>query len=443
MDEPSDRKTYLTRRNMMKDRVVFTGIISSLLIFMLVITGCGDKESGGGGTSNSTVNQAAITGITVPATGGTPVPTITETPQYTGTVIWAPQPAGTFAASTVYTATITLTAKAGYTFDGVTANFFTVSGASTSINAANSGTVTAEFPSTAAAAANFVSKNDESTSNDAATLGLVGTAASSNVQSVATAEIISNGKIKITSHSEGSATVTVSNAAGHEAKIQVTVAANGSITIGTITKYVSTNPLSGAWRQGALSNISELVIFTEDEIAYYAKLRKQTKAIDTTNKNIYLAVPGIDNDNEKSYIYKLNDEKRLVIIDSYFDGKDGSSEDFAFTRIEGSVKTGIDDIWYSQGRTGDDRLNTLLVIRADSTVYASFGMTGDISRWDVSKMKEWGRSSYKLSDVDVTRGTGIIRWLDSSNENYNYIREGDFLTILKMNDDPYQLQKNL
>jgi len=53
----------------------------------------------------------------------------------------------TFAASTVYTATITLTAKETYTLQGVKANFFTVNGA-TATNAANSGVITAVFPKT-------------------------------------------------------------------------------------------------------------------------------------------------------------------------------------------------------------------------------------------------------------------------------------------------------
>jgi len=72
------------------------------------------------------VSLSAIAGVTVPAIGGTPVTTITETEQYTGTVVWAGNPA-TFAAATAYTATITLTAKTGFTLQGVAQNFFNVS----------------------------------------------------------------------------------------------------------------------------------------------------------------------------------------------------------------------------------------------------------------------------------------------------------------------------
>jgi hypothetical protein len=95
------------------------------------------------------INIAAIQGVTAPATGRTPVTTITETAQYTGTVAWSPAVSGTFAAATQYTATITLTAKSGYTLQGVIANFFTIAGATSATNVANSGVVTAAFPQTA------------------------------------------------------------------------------------------------------------------------------------------------------------------------------------------------------------------------------------------------------------------------------------------------------
>jgi hypothetical protein len=65
--------------------------------------------------------------------------------------VWSPAVTGTFVANTSYTATITLTTKAGYTLQGVGANSFTVTGATVN-NAADSGVVTATFPATVAAA---------------------------------------------------------------------------------------------------------------------------------------------------------------------------------------------------------------------------------------------------------------------------------------------------
>lgn len=98
-----------------------------------------------------TVTEAAIEGVTAPVVGEKPVTAITEGKQFTGTVTWSPE-VSTFAASTVYTATITLTPKVGYKLDGVAANFFTVAGATSVSNEANSGVVTAVFPATKEAA---------------------------------------------------------------------------------------------------------------------------------------------------------------------------------------------------------------------------------------------------------------------------------------------------
>ncbi len=106
------------------------------------------RSSGGGSSSPSirTISNPTITGVTIPAQGETPVSTLADTTQYTATISWTGSPA-TFLASTSYTATITLTAKGGYTLSGVTANYFTVAGA-TATNSADSGVVTAVFPAT-------------------------------------------------------------------------------------------------------------------------------------------------------------------------------------------------------------------------------------------------------------------------------------------------------
>jgi Skp family chaperone for outer membrane proteins len=95
------------------------------------------------------ISIAEIAGVTAPVAGATPVSTTTAGTGYTGSVSWSDSPA-TFAAATTYTATITLTATAGYTLTGVSANFFSVAGATTVTHNANSGVITAVFPATAA-----------------------------------------------------------------------------------------------------------------------------------------------------------------------------------------------------------------------------------------------------------------------------------------------------
>ncbi len=105
-------------------------------------------------TPMAKILTAAISGVTAPVTGATPVTAATETAEYTAAVAWSGNPV-TFAANTQYIATITMTPKTGRTLTGVAANFFKVAGATTS-NAINSGVVTAVFPKTAVTIANKV-----------------------------------------------------------------------------------------------------------------------------------------------------------------------------------------------------------------------------------------------------------------------------------------------
>jgi hypothetical protein len=104
------------------------------------------------------VNDFDLTSVViVPVVTATPVTTEINKAQYRGTIAWytsngALFTGGTFAASTVYKALVTLTAKPGYTFSGVSVNNFIHMGADTQgvTNGANSGTVTITFPATAA-----------------------------------------------------------------------------------------------------------------------------------------------------------------------------------------------------------------------------------------------------------------------------------------------------
>ncbi|MDR2477386.1 MAG: leucine-rich repeat domain-containing protein, partial [Treponema sp.] len=105
--------------------------------------------------SSLTIDQLDLSGlVAAPGIGNTPDTAIT-TAQYTGTIAWKDSSGavhtGAFAASTVYTAHITLTAKSGYTFLGIAAGSFTYSGAAVSQSAGSgtSLTLTITFPATA------------------------------------------------------------------------------------------------------------------------------------------------------------------------------------------------------------------------------------------------------------------------------------------------------
>ena len=93
-----------------------------------------------------TINTA-ITQLTAPVKNEVPQTEI-ETDEYTATVVWSPEVTDKFGYDTVYTATITITPKANYTVKGIAENGYTVSGAETVTNEADSATVTAVYSAT-------------------------------------------------------------------------------------------------------------------------------------------------------------------------------------------------------------------------------------------------------------------------------------------------------
>jgi len=121
-----------------------------LLVVILILTvgliSCSSSTGGKNNLPDVTISIPAILGVAMPVVQATPVTTITATSQFTGTITWEPNHP-TFEAETVYTATITLTAKDGFTLQDVAANFFKLIGVvgATATNSANSGIITAEF----------------------------------------------------------------------------------------------------------------------------------------------------------------------------------------------------------------------------------------------------------------------------------------------------------
>ncbi|GHU38119.1 hypothetical protein FACS1894105_11500 [Clostridia bacterium] len=105
--------------------------------------------------SAAVVKPTAITGVTAPVRGATPVTSgaLNVTGGGTATIAWSGTPT-TFAGATVYTATITVAPGTGNTFDAILANSITVAGATVTHSAVTtvdtSIVVTAVFPATAA-----------------------------------------------------------------------------------------------------------------------------------------------------------------------------------------------------------------------------------------------------------------------------------------------------
>ena len=99
------------------------------------------------------VNKSVVTEkdlsslVTAPVNSAVPQSDFSNQGQYTGTITWSGSPT-TFAPSTVYTATITLSETSNYTFVGVGENTFSHVGATTVENSVDSNVVSLTFPAT-------------------------------------------------------------------------------------------------------------------------------------------------------------------------------------------------------------------------------------------------------------------------------------------------------
>jgi len=248
---------------------------------------------------NTIINVANIKGVTIPVIGGVPVTTITETTQYSGTVTWNGTPS-IFAGSTVYTATITLTPKPGYTLHGVAANFFTITGAASVSNAANSGIITAVFPETAkinlsisitapvkgATPTANANSNTESGSNF--TIGQVSWSPSHNPflgGTVYTASVTLTANSGYTFNGLSSSTINgqnavVSNNTGSTVTLSYTFPATNTKTVTEIA--IKTQPTKLNYIHGDTLNLAGLVItLTHDDSS-----TEDIAAADFTAKNV-------------------------------------------------------------------------------------------------------------------------------------------------------------
>jgi hypothetical protein len=134
-------------------RPVAVGLALALTL-LLTLTAC-PSGNGGGGSEAELVADLTLDGkVTAPERGAQPDTRAIDEAQYTGAVVWQTADgtahSGAFAASTVYQAVVTLTAKSGHTFAGLGANSFSYAGATSVTNPAGSGIVTITFPATAA-----------------------------------------------------------------------------------------------------------------------------------------------------------------------------------------------------------------------------------------------------------------------------------------------------
>ncbi len=234
----------------------------------------GEVTASVGPVEPAIISIAAIEGVTSPVTGATAVSTLPETTQYTASISWSPVPSGgIFQANTQYTANITITPKSGYTLTGVSENFFTVAGATTVTNAADSGLVTAVFPSTSAIPLQSVSISGTPQVGQTLSAVLTPSGATATYQwqwsteqngtftdvSGATASSITltAGDIdyyfKVTAIGTGSYTGTVTDSVGPVAPKTISIAAIEGVTIPTTGGTASTSITPNAEYSGTIA----------------------------------------------------------------------------------------------------------------------------------------------------------------------------------------------
>ena len=130
----------------------------------------------------TTVESGAIGGVTAPVGGATAATSVTATSGYTGTIEWDPADS-TFAAKQVYEATVSLTAKPGYSFDSTSSSGWTIGGESASYSKTDSthAVVSVTFPETDSDAKEITSFSFTAAGNAALSADVTGTLVSNTV----------------------------------------------------------------------------------------------------------------------------------------------------------------------------------------------------------------------------------------------------------------------
>ena len=223
------------------------------------------RAFGSSAVESAIIYVPAIAGVTAPVRDATPVTTVTAANGYTGTVTWSSSPS-TFAAATTYTATITLTAASGFTLTGVTANFFTVTGATSVTHLANSGSITAEFPATEASPALTPTFGSTTATADGFTVQISnyssdytwgGTATASGSVAISDTGLVTVTGVASGTSSTATITTTRTSYTGGSATVSATSISSNVATLSALT--LTTATLSPTFASGTTSYTASVV----------------------------------------------------------------------------------------------------------------------------------------------------------------------------------------
>ncbi|MDR1220638.1 MAG: hypothetical protein LBK73_13645 [Treponema sp.] len=180
----------------------------------------------------------------------------------------------------------------------------------------------------------------------------------------------------------------------------------------TDTADTTNNPLANTAWSDSYGNYAEYLIFTPS-VAYSLLVTKES-SINTTDTEITL---GNENSlsSSKTYKYELTGGK-LIIKNSYVTDSKGDPSDLPLTRMEGSTKTGVYDVWYSSSLTSNDTKYTVLIIRTNGDVWAAIGGKVDVNRWP-----------YEVKDINAPKP--FIKWTNESSSSTDFLLENNNLTM--------------
>ncbi len=401
-----------------------------MALSLVLVVGCSSPTDGGGGGGggttggDATVTLLAIPGVTPPVIGATPVTSI-DSSQYTGTVDWAPTVSGTFSAETVYTATITLVAKTGFTMVGVAADSFTVDGASSFANSSGSGVVTAEFPPTSSIDVSISAIPGVTVPEWGVTPGVT----IDTVEYAGTVAWLPD-HTKFDAETDYSATITLTPKAGYtldnvaedfftvdQALTDSNATGSGVVTV----TFPTTGPVpSGAalWARAPVSGNEESVfsasVVASDGSVYVVGYQKATGAF---SYGTGVSAAGVSN-NENSLIVKYNSDGAAVwaktLTQAQYYGKFNSvAVDSSGNVYVAGVQSGNGVYGYGNGVTVSGSCTNM-----DNAVLVKYDSNGN-TQWAVSTLAGGAYSQFNSVSTDAS-GNIYVAGTQSGGYTFTY-----------------------
>jgi uncharacterized protein YjdB len=176
-----------------------------------------------------------------------------------------------------------------------------------------------------------------------------------------------------------------------------------TVTVRTATAPPPANPLIGSWIDSESNSLDCILIFTATKVYYSNQVIEESRrdVLDTDTKEIQLKGPNTTT----NVTYKYYLEAPGLVI------KQGDTVIAKLSRIDGSTKTGIEDVWYSDDvSTAGNQATYMLIITTDKVYY------------NYTYNRYWKYTSYTLDASATTDGANkklkLNNWGDGNPIDY-------------------------